>query len=102
VLKAGDTMTGALVVPLASAATPSLTFTGDLDSGVFSPGANQVAVATNGTGRLFVDANGNVGVGTSSISTFGGYTTLEINNGTSGAILDLSQGDVMQSHRVGS
>ena len=64
VLKAGDTMTGALVVPLASAATPSLTFTGDLDSGVFSPGANQVAVATNGTGRLFVDASGNVGVNT--------------------------------------
>jgi hypothetical protein len=100
VLKAGDTMTGALVVPLASAATPSLTFTGDLDSGVFSPGANQVAVATNGTGRLFVDANGNVGVGTSSISTFGGYTTLEINNGTSGAILDLSQGDVMRARFV--
>jgi hypothetical protein len=88
------------VVPLASAATPSLTFTGDLDSGVFSPGANQVAVATNGTGRLFVDANGNVGVGTSSISTFGGYTTLEINNGTSGAILDLSQGDVMRARFV--
>jgi hypothetical protein len=61
VLKAGDTMTGALVVPLASAATPSLTFTGDLDTGVFSPGANQLAVATNGTGRLFVDASGNVG-----------------------------------------
>jgi hypothetical protein len=58
VLKAGDTMTGALVAPLASAATPSLTFTGDLDSGVFSPGANQVAIATNGTGRLFVDASG--------------------------------------------
>jgi hypothetical protein len=64
VLKAGDTMTGALVVPLASAATPSLTFTGDLDSGVFSPGANQVAVATNGTGRLFVDASGNIKITT--------------------------------------
>jgi hypothetical protein len=66
VLKAGDTMTGALVVPLASAATPSLTFTGDLDSGVFSPGANQVAVATNGTGRLFISSTGLVGIGTSS------------------------------------
>jgi hypothetical protein len=63
VLKAGDTMTGALVVPLASAATPSLTFTGDLNTGIYSPGADQLAVATNGTGRLFVDANGNVGVG---------------------------------------
>jgi hypothetical protein len=63
VLKAGDTMTGALVVPLASAATPSLTFTGDLDTGVFSPGANQLAAVTNGIGRLFIDATGNVGVG---------------------------------------
>jgi hypothetical protein len=70
VLKAGDTMTGALVVPLASAATPSLTFTGDLDSGLFSPGANQVAVATNGTGRLFVDASGRVGIEVTPSTTF--------------------------------
>jgi hypothetical protein len=63
VLKAGDTMTGALVVPLASAATPSLTFTGDLNTGIYSPGADQVAVATNGVGRLFVDASGNVSIG---------------------------------------
>ena len=47
-------------VPLGSAASPSLTFTGDENSGVYSPGADQVAVATNGTGRLFVDASGNV------------------------------------------
>jgi hypothetical protein len=55
VLKAGDTMTGALVVPVASAATPSLTFTGDLNTGVFSPGADQVAISTNGAQRLTVD-----------------------------------------------
>jgi hypothetical protein len=66
VLKAGDTMTGALVVPLASAATPSLTFTGDLNTGIYSPGADQLAVATNGVGRLFVDASGNVGVNAAS------------------------------------
>jgi hypothetical protein len=62
VLKAGDTMTGALVVPLASAATPSLTFTGDLNTGVFSPGADQVAISTNGTSRIVVDASGNVNI----------------------------------------
>jgi hypothetical protein len=39
-----------------SAASPSITFTGDLNTGIYSPGADQVAVATNGTGRLFVDA----------------------------------------------
>jgi len=67
VLKAGDTMTGALVVPLASASTPSLTFTGDLDTGVFSPGANQVAISTNGTSRLSIDASGNLAVDTNTL-----------------------------------
>jgi len=47
-----------------SAAAPSIAFTGDLDTGIYSPGANQVAISTNGTGRLFVDANGNVGLNT--------------------------------------
>jgi hypothetical protein len=55
---------------LGSAATPSLKFTGDPDSGLFSPGANQVAISTGGTGRLFVDASGLVGVGTSSPNSF--------------------------------
>jgi hypothetical protein len=45
-------------------ATPSITFTGDLDTGIYSPGADQVAISTNGTGRLFVDANGQVGINT--------------------------------------
>ena len=48
---------------LGTAGTPSLKFTGDPNTGIYSPGADQVAVATNGTGRLFVDASGNVGVG---------------------------------------
>jgi hypothetical protein len=65
-IASGLTIAGALVVPLASAATPSLTFTGDLDSGVFSPGANQVAVATNGTGRLFINSTGDIQVGAAS------------------------------------
>lgn len=34
--------------------------------GLYSPGTDQLAVATNGTGRLFVDASGNIGVGVSS------------------------------------
>ena len=46
-----------------SAASPSITFTGDLNTGIYSPGADQVAVATNGTGRLFVDASGSVSIG---------------------------------------
>jgi hypothetical protein len=51
-------------VPLGTAALPSLMFTGDTNTGIYSPGADQVAISTGGSGRLFVDASGNVGVGT--------------------------------------
>jgi hypothetical protein len=50
--------------PLGSASNPSISFSGDANSGLYSPGADQVAISTNGTGRLFVDASGNVGIGT--------------------------------------
>jgi hypothetical protein len=69
VAKAGDTMTGALVHPAGTAALPSVTFTGDTNTGLYSPGADQVALGTAGTGRFFIDANGRVGVGTASPST---------------------------------
>jgi hypothetical protein len=48
------------VFALGTAAAPSISFTSDPNTGIFSPGADQVAISTNGTGRLFVDASGNV------------------------------------------
>ena len=51
------------VFALGSASNPSISFTGDANSGLYSPGADQVAISTGGAGRLFVDASGNVGVG---------------------------------------
>jgi hypothetical protein len=56
--------------PLGTAGAPTITFTGDTNTGLYSPGADQVAISTNGTGRLFVDASGNVGVGSVSTSSF--------------------------------
>jgi len=53
-------------IALGSAATPSISFTGDLNTGIYSPDADQVAVATNGTEKLIVLSNGNVGIGNSS------------------------------------
>jgi hypothetical protein len=41
-------------------ATPSITFTGDLNTGIYSPGADQVAVATNGVERLSISSAGEV------------------------------------------
>ena len=59
----GDTMTGALGIIAGTAAAPGVFFSGDPNTGIYSPGADQVAVATNGAGRLFVGSAGDVGIG---------------------------------------
>jgi hypothetical protein len=68
------------VIASGTAAAPSLSIASDPNTGIYSPGADQVALATAGTGRLFVDSTGRVGIGTSSpitalqvvgVSTFG-------------------------------
>jgi hypothetical protein len=59
----------AVFTGLGSAASPSITFSADTNTGIFSPGADQLAISTNGTGRLFVDASGRVLRGTSNSST---------------------------------
>jgi hypothetical protein len=66
VLKAGDTMTGVLAVTAGTAALPGLAIASDLNTGIYSPGADQLAVSTGGTGRLFVDSSGKVGIGVGS------------------------------------
>ena len=73
------------VFALGSASNPSISFNGDANSGLYSPGADQVAVATNGTGRLFVDASGNVQIG-SSFAGFGNGSGVEIERSTTSTL----------------
>ena len=58
----------AVDVPLGAVGTPSITFTGDLNTGVFSPGADTLALVTGGTNRVHVTSGGLVGIGTTSPS----------------------------------
>ena len=58
VLKAGDTMTGVLAVTAGTAALPAITPSGDPNTGIYSPGTDQLAIATGGVQRLLVDASG--------------------------------------------
>jgi hypothetical protein len=49
-----------------SAAAPSIYFKDSgTDTGIYSPGTDQVAISTGGTGRLFVSSGGSVGIGVS-------------------------------------
>jgi hypothetical protein len=77
------TTTGVISSALGAAATPSITFTGDLNTGIFSPGADEVAISTNGTGRLFVNADGKIGIGNTVASSMVG-DGITIGTGVSG------------------
>jgi len=60
-------LTGSVTIAQAgTAAEPGIRFESDTNTGIYSPGADQLAVSTGGTGRLFIDGSGRVGIGTSS------------------------------------
>ena len=63
---AGGTMTGVLAVTAGTAALPGIAF--DSNTGIYSPGDDQVAISTGGSPRITVDSSGRILVGTSSTS----------------------------------
>ena len=79
--------------------------------GIYSPGADQVAISTNGTGRLFVDASGRVGVGGASAGplllvngTPGTSTTsnlLSVRNGSASNANNIAQVDFWCANTFG-
>jgi hypothetical protein len=58
------TFSGVASFPDGSATDPSITNTGDTNTGVFFPAADTVGIATGGTERVRVNASGFVGIGT--------------------------------------
>ena len=95
-----------LPAPAGSATEPSVAFLGDSNTGLYSPGADQLAISTGGTGRLFVASDGKVGIGTSTpgslltsyagnVSTIGAKASsgfLVENNGNVGNISQIGLG----------
>jgi hypothetical protein len=92
-------LAGSLSVGLAagSASTPSLFFSGDANTGIYSPGADQVALTTAGTARLYVSSAGLVGIGTTSptsaLTVNGSISTPERQNAVLGVNVATSDGN---------
>lgn len=75
----------AVDVPLGAVGTPSITFTGDLNTGIYSPGADQVAISTGGTERMRIRNNGTILLSTGGNDSAVNARGVEI-NATSGFI----------------
>ena len=80
-------------VSLGTAALPGVAFDGDPNTGIYSPGADQLAISTGGTGRIIVDASGNVNIDSNTlyvdavnnrvgIGTTGPGTLLQVGSGS--------------------
>jgi hypothetical protein len=72
---------------LGAAGTPSYTFTGDLNTGMWSPAADTIAFSANGTERMRLSTAGNLGVNVTP-SVWSGFTAVEMS--TYGAVASSS------------
>ena len=82
-------------VPLGSAATPSIAFTGDTNTGIFSPGADQVAISTNGTSRLSIVASGNITVDTDTLYVDATNNRVGVGTASPSEMFTLNNGNIL-------
>lgn len=67
-ISSSPVLTGQVSLDDGTATAPSLTNTGDTNTGVFFPAADTVSIATGGTERIRVDSSGRLGIGITSLS----------------------------------
>ena len=75
---AGLTVSGAVYNSSGTVSAPSISFTGDTDTGIWRPGSNQLWFVTTGVNRIKIDGSGNTeitGALTGTSATFSGTLT---------------------------
>jgi hypothetical protein len=77
VLAGADYLNVGANFPDGTVGNPSITFDSDLNTGIYHPSADSIAITSGGTAALTIDSNRRVGIGTTSP-----VTTLEVQNST--------------------
>ena len=78
---------------LGSAASPSITFIGDTNTGIYSPAADTIAFAEGGAEVARFDSAGNFGLGTSTPDSLTNFRFLDVgSSGTNQGVVQASNG----------
>jgi len=89
-------ISGVTTVAAGSAAAPSITPTGDSNTGIFFPSADTIAFGEGGAEALRIDSSGRVGIGTTSptekLYVEGGIKGTYFTSGLAGATASLTNG----------
>jgi hypothetical protein len=83
----GGTYAGAVRFAAGSASVPSISVSGDTNTGIFYPAADTVAIGTGGTEALRVNSAQNVGIGTTSPTAASSRRGLVLRGNANGAEL---------------
>jgi hypothetical protein len=76
---------------LGAVGTPSYTFTGDTNTGIYSPAADTIAFVEGGVEAMRITSAGDVGIGTASPNSAGVNRAITV-NGTSNSIVEVNYG----------